>query len=110
VSAFANFLEVTSDVVGLFSGILLLFPSYREMRARLGLADVKRQLQEVAKKLGDGAVPELAEIQNAERRIDEVDPTDARIVWWGVICLLASFAMKLIYHAVDKNLWAAIVG
>lgn len=92
-------LEVASDVLGGLSGVVLLVPTGRVLAAR----------SKIAAKIKTLAAIDPQDVSGVRKRLETLDamsasfqPADARLFKIGLWTLVASFGLKVIFHALTK--------
>jgi len=88
-------LEITSDVLGGISGLVLLFPAYRIARARSLLHERRMQLSQQAADVQEEMGKLLARVDSM---LDSFEPADVWTLKAGLWTLVSSFVIKLITH------------
>lgn len=99
---FKDWLEIASDLLGAASGIALLIPAHGALTAREKLEMAMRAAREAD--LPELAKSEIAHLtSNVEAALARFSPGEFRLLKLGAWLLLASFALKLVYHWIDKT-------
>lgn len=96
-----GWVEISSDLVGFASGVVLAWPTYQLLRAKKTLYDTRVNLQKEAKGLmsDDPRVKSIFQkIEGADAKISKFEPSDFDYAYKGFVLLLVSFALKVIFH------------
>ena len=94
-----DFVEITSDVVGLVSGICLVVPALEGSAVRAALDKARRELKKAAGVNVEDLLKLVQRQQQAVMDYDEQEHTWLKLGEWTLLC---TFALKLLYHYLSK--------